>query len=67
MVTHSLLTLYLQTWIVSICQLTYNPLSQKLYNCALTSNKWDSPQNFLKVCLHSYKVASNKIFMPFLD
>lgn len=64
-----LLTLYSQTWIVSICQLTYNPSSQKRYNCALTSNKWDSSQNFQKVCLHSYnpQVASNKIFMSFLD
>ena len=50
------------------CHLTYHPLSQNLYNCALISSRWNSPQSFLKVCLLGFnpRVDLSKIFHFFL-
>ena len=41
---------------------------KNLYNCTLTSNGWNSPENFLKDCLpgNNLQVGSNKIFHFFL-
>ena len=48
-------------WQVNFCL-------KNVYNCALTSNGWNSPENFLKDCLpgNNLQVGSNKIFHFFL-
>ena len=48
--------------------LTYDPLSQNLYNCALTSSRWNSPHSFLKICLLGFnpQVDLSKIFHFFI-
>ena len=49
---------------LSIRHLTITLCLKNLYNCALTSNGWNSLQSFLKDCLLVYnpQVGSNKIF-----